>query len=165
MAKRRLKGLFSVPDTEIAHLNNQAAANFIKPRQPFPMNPFFVPVAPIHNTTRQQIFELYTSNPVIYTPAKLASLFGISIVRATAILRLQAVASNLKESGKPLQVDYQKEMDKMLGSVVLTEGAPRRELMRERVGGPLGGYVLFLDEEMAFTPEVSFLKDIFKFFR
>ncbi|KAJ3301592.1 hypothetical protein HDU93_006821, partial [Gonapodya sp. JEL0774] len=56
---------------------------------PFPLNPFFVAVPPVSNAVREEIFQLYESNPQDWSPRKLGVKFSLSIVRVEAILKLK----------------------------------------------------------------------------
>lgn len=132
--------------------------SFARPDQPFPMNPLFRPPPPLSDQTRSRIYSHYRQNPGLHTPRALAEHFGISIARVYAVLRLKSVQETLVAAGKPLHVDLAAGMDKMLGAKnIAPNQGPRirpMEPVRESTVNPLKPFLLFLDEEEAFSPSV-----------
>ncbi|KAI9330941.1 eukaryotic mitochondrial regulator protein-domain-containing protein [Obelidium mucronatum] len=132
---------------------NQTEAKFIgRYGAPFPMNPLFKPVPPLADATRQEIYELYKSDPETQSPLKLATRFGVSIARIQAILRLKALEAKMQKEDKPIQAQLTYHMEKMLrvdptGKKNIKE--PLRILPSERLK-PL---FQFIDEADGISPE------------
>ena len=59
--------------------------------QPFPMNPSFKPPAPISDKTKSDLYALYMRDPAKNNVRALSELYGISLKRVDAILRLKGM--------------------------------------------------------------------------
>lgn len=62
---------------------------------PFPLNPLFVPQAPIHNHVRSLMWKFHFSKPSRWTVRALAVKFSMSVERTEAILRQKALEEEL----------------------------------------------------------------------
>ncbi|PAV22115.1 hypothetical protein PNOK_0207200 [Pyrrhoderma noxium] len=58
---------------------------------PFPMNPSFKPPAPISDKTKSELYALYMRDPAKNSVRALSELYGISLKRVDAILRLKGM--------------------------------------------------------------------------
>ena len=65
--------------------------------QPFPLNTTFKPPAPISDELKDIIYATYMQNPVEYGVRQLAALYGLSIKRVDAILRLKGLEQHWKK--------------------------------------------------------------------
>ncbi len=124
----------------------------------FPLNPFFRPNLPISNKTKNDIHALYTENPKEKTPEVLADLYGLSVVRVKAILRLKALERQYSKLDIPIQENLARKMDFLMGSVELTAKANRVAIERYEPLKPilserLKPYFTMLEEDVMFTPE------------
>ncbi|KAI9327419.1 eukaryotic mitochondrial regulator protein-domain-containing protein [Zopfochytrium polystomum] len=126
-------------------------SNFVGgPRRPFPMNRFYVPIAPVRDETRTTIYERYMSDPKTQTPLKLAKEHKLSIARVQAILRLKALEASMRDAGKEVQEQLNEGMERMLiTSSVQRMNEPLHVTPAERMK-PL---FQLLDEDQGVTPE------------
>ncbi|PWN51342.1 hypothetical protein IE53DRAFT_386296 [Violaceomyces palustris] len=83
---------------------------------PFPLNPAFNPPPPLRQSVKDEIWAQHTSNPARWTVRALSEKFNIGLVRMEAVLRLKALENEFKEQQKPLQTDFQQNMDRLLGA-------------------------------------------------
>ncbi|KAJ1026891.1 hypothetical protein NDA16_002185 [Ustilago loliicola] len=83
---------------------------------PFPLNPSFNPPPPVRQGTKTEIWRLHTSDPAQWTIRALSEKFSIGLQRMEAILRLKALESDWTSQGKPLQSEFQSNMDRLLGA-------------------------------------------------
>lgn len=83
---------------------------------PFPLNPSFNPPAPIRQSTKTEIWRLHASDPKEWTIRALSEKFSIGLQRTEAILRLKALESEWTSKNKPLQSEFQSNMDRLLGA-------------------------------------------------
>ena len=75
------------------------AYKYPKPRQgphwlaetPFPLNPAFAPPPPVHQSVRDNMWQLHTQDPKQWTVRALSAHFRVSMERTEAILRLKAL--------------------------------------------------------------------------
>ncbi|KAJ1026550.1 hypothetical protein NDA13_003928 [Ustilago tritici] len=93
---------------------------------PFPLNPSFNPPPPVRQGTKTEIWRLHTSDPAQWTIRALSEKFSIGLQRMEAILRLKALESEWTSQAKPLQSDFQSNMDRLLGAQDRTR-APESE--------------------------------------
>ena len=91
-----------------------AKRNWLHPKRPFPKNPWFVPPAPVGDAVRQEIYNAYLSDPVKWTPRKLAVKFELSVLRIEAILRLKHLEANQEADGYVLQKQFAARMEDLL---------------------------------------------------
>lgn len=78
------------------------------------MNPYFKVEPPLSDSTRNSIFSLFSSDPEKHTPRSLATSYGISIARVTAIIRLKALEAKNRMDGVPVQDALASNMDALL---------------------------------------------------
>ncbi|EST05286.1 Ribosomal protein S35, mitochondrial [Kalmanozyma brasiliensis GHG001] len=83
---------------------------------PFPLNPSFNPPAPIRQSTKTEIWRLHASDPKEWTIRALSEKFSIGLQRTEAILRLKALENEWTSQDKPLQSEFQSNMDRLLGA-------------------------------------------------
>ncbi|CAO3587136.1 unnamed protein product [Absidia cylindrospora] len=83
---------------------------------PFPNNPLFQPRPPLSDTKREEIYQLYTSDPETWTIRQLAVKFGYSLKRIDAILKLKSSEKNMEAQGIPLQRQFTKSMEQYMGA-------------------------------------------------
>ncbi|SPO45374.1 uncharacterized protein PSANT_03060 [Moesziomyces antarcticus] len=83
---------------------------------PFPLNPSFNPPAPVRQSTKSEIWRLHTSDPATYTIRALSDKFSVGLQRMEAILRLKALEVEWASQDKPLQSEFQSNMDRLLGA-------------------------------------------------
>ncbi|SPO24527.1 uncharacterized protein UTRI_03796 [Ustilago trichophora] len=83
---------------------------------PFPLNPSFNPPAPVRQSTKTEIWRLHSSNPTQWTIRALSEKFSIGLQRMEAILRLKALEVEWTSQDKPLQSEFQSNMDRLLGA-------------------------------------------------
>ncbi|GAC97589.1 hypothetical protein PHSY_005175 [Pseudozyma hubeiensis SY62] len=83
---------------------------------PFPLNPSFNPPAPIRQSTKTEIWRLHASDPKQWTIRALSEKFSIGLQRTEAILRLKALENEWTSQDKPLQSEFQSNMDRLLGA-------------------------------------------------
>ncbi|KAI8903107.1 eukaryotic mitochondrial regulator protein-domain-containing protein [Gorgonomyces haynaldii] len=132
-----------------------AQRQFLKPDQPFPLNPWFKPEPPLSDKTRSAVYELYKKDAEKWNPRQLAEHFGVSIVRVQAMIKLKALEEHMQRNGQPLMHALTEGMEHMLGSKTLqykNKPLPRTEPIRERTVHPMQPYLQFLEEDEAFTP-------------
>ena len=121
---------------------------------PFPLNPTYKPIPPISNKTRSDIYEFYLKDKSHWTPRRLATSFGISIIRVQAILRLKALEQKMKSDGKPIQKQLTKGMESLLKAVTVHQDNPNpKEPLRYEYGSAYHPLFTFPDESESFTPE------------
>ncbi|CAO1632825.1 unnamed protein product [Parajaminaea phylloscopi] len=97
-------------------------------RTPFPLNPSFCPVAPVSKKVRDELWKLHNQNTRKNSVRHLSSRFGLTVERVQAVLRLRALEQEMKDQSIPLQTEFQREMERLLGSVqdLAKEGRPVR---------------------------------------
>ncbi|KAI8084459.1 eukaryotic mitochondrial regulator protein-domain-containing protein [Halteromyces radiatus] len=83
---------------------------------PFPKNPLFQPRPPLSDAKREEIYQLYVSDPEVWTIRQLAGKFGYSLKRVEAILKLKASEKEMEASGIPLQRQFTKGMEQYMGA-------------------------------------------------
>ncbi|TKY85489.1 hypothetical protein EX895_005651 [Sporisorium graminicola] len=83
---------------------------------PFPLNPSFNPPAPVRQSTKSEIWKLHESDPKQWTIRALSEKFSIGLQRTEAILRLKALEGEWTSQSKPLQSEFQSNMDRLLGA-------------------------------------------------
>lgn len=83
---------------------------------PFPLNPSFNPPAPVRQSTKSEIWKLHESDPKQWTIRALSEKFSIGLQRIEAILRLKALEVEWTSQSKPLQSEFQSNMDRLLGA-------------------------------------------------
>ncbi|WFD30385.1 hypothetical protein MSPP1_001404 [Malassezia sp. CBS 17886] len=83
---------------------------------PFPLNPAFQPPPPISADTRADMWRLHTADPKQWTVRSLSGKFRVGLERTEAILRLKALEQEMAAEGKPLQTEFQRHMERLLGS-------------------------------------------------
>ncbi|KDN52135.1 hypothetical protein K437DRAFT_272675 [Tilletiaria anomala UBC 951] len=83
---------------------------------PFPLNPAFNPPPPIANRLRDELWKLHSKDPKTNTVRTLSARFNIGLDRTLAILRLKALEKEMSERGQPLQSEFQKHMERLLGA-------------------------------------------------
>ncbi|SPO23677.1 uncharacterized protein UTRI_03796_B [Ustilago trichophora] len=83
---------------------------------PFPLNPSFNPPAPVRQSTKTEIWRLHSSNPSQWTIRALSEKFSVGLQRMEAILRLKALEVEWTSQDKPLQSEFQSNMDRLLGA-------------------------------------------------
>ncbi|CBQ73399.1 conserved hypothetical protein [Sporisorium reilianum SRZ2] len=83
---------------------------------PFPLNPSFNPPAPVRQSTKTEIWRLHESDPKQWTIRALSEKFSIGLQRTEAILRLKALEVEWASQSKPLQSEFQSNMDRLLGA-------------------------------------------------
>ncbi|KAI0684764.1 eukaryotic mitochondrial regulator protein-domain-containing protein, partial [Cytidiella melzeri] len=88
--------------------------NWLGGNRPFPLNPTFQPPAPISDELKDVIYEKFMDNPAQNGVRELAALYGLSIKRVDAVLRLKGLEENWKK-GKSLQTGFQEGMEELLG--------------------------------------------------
>ncbi|KAF8640706.1 hypothetical protein AX17_000362 [Amanita inopinata Kibby_2008] len=81
---------------------------------PFPMNPSFLPPAPISDAVRTQMYQEFMRDPVKNSVRALSQKYHVSLKRVDAILRLKGL-ENAWLKGKQLQTGFQQGMEKLLG--------------------------------------------------
>ncbi|PWZ03863.1 hypothetical protein BCV70DRAFT_171019, partial [Testicularia cyperi] len=93
---------------------------------PFPLNPAFNPPPPVRQSTKTEIWKLHASDPKKWTIRALSEKYSIGNQRMEAILRLKALENEWQALDKPLQIDFQTNMDRLLGAQDRTR-APEAE--------------------------------------
>ncbi|KAJ3377944.1 hypothetical protein HDU92_007796 [Lobulomyces angularis] len=137
---------------------NERRDRYLRFNTPFPSNPFYKPIPPLSNETRNKIYELYVENPVVYTTRKLGELFGISIIRVSAILRLKALEAEYAEKEITIQNRFSEHMDNLLLAETVNVDAKRsnatkRENLRPVIEDNLNPFFKLIEEEDNFTPD------------
>ncbi|KAJ1973240.1 hypothetical protein H4R35_004219 [Dimargaris xerosporica] len=128
--RRSYKWLYSDDGWQYA-LAKKGRPNWLGRRVPFPMNPAFQPRTPTPDAMRDEIYNVWKSDPIKNTPRTLAYQFKFSIQRIEAILKLKVLEKRMEEEGKvPLQKDLTKNMENLLGV---------RQYIPNRSGGGLVG--------------------------
>ncbi|CAG8531035.1 1126_t:CDS:2 [Ambispora gerdemannii] len=117
---------------------------------PFPMNPLFKPEPPLHNSFKDKIYELFTEQGL--SPRQIGHTYSISIKRVEAILRLKHLEKKMQAKGKPLQTDFCKNMEAMLGVKPDKRINEPLHVILPRVNRPLFELV---DEDEEFTPKAA----------
>ncbi|KAJ1675869.1 hypothetical protein EV182_000423 [Spiromyces aspiralis] len=122
--------------------------NWVGGDVPFPLNPTFRPRPPVSNKIKEEMYELYISNPAQWTPRQLGIRFRVSIKRAEAILKLKAIEKQMGEDGLVLQTESTKGMERML--CVQDGNASPEPLVDEvpKVGAP---HIKAVEEGTQFT--------------
>ncbi|KAI0095224.1 eukaryotic mitochondrial regulator protein-domain-containing protein, partial [Irpex rosettiformis] len=87
--------------------------NWLGDDRPFPLNTTFKPPAPISDELKDVIYAKFMENPADNGVRQLASLYGLSIKRVDAILRLKGLEQHWKQ-GKQLQTGFQEGMEELL---------------------------------------------------
>lgn len=93
-------------------------------RNPFPLNPLYVPVSPLSSTTKAAIAEMHETESSF---AVIAKSFGISIARVhgllfncfwliEAVIKLSNIGKEWMKNGIPMQTDLATNMDRLLGA-------------------------------------------------
>lgn len=88
-----------LPPYRIWLKNGAKAFKYPKPRQgphwlaetPFPLNPTFSPQPPVHQSVRDDMWQLHTQDAKQWTVRALSAKFRVSMERTEAILRLKAL--------------------------------------------------------------------------
>lgn len=84
--------------------------------KPFPKNPWFVPEVPVNDNLKEEVYSTYCSDPVEWTPRKLAEKYEISILRIEAILRLKHLEKKqIQNLGYVPQTKFRSKMEQLLG--------------------------------------------------
>ncbi|CAO3596985.1 unnamed protein product [Absidia cylindrospora] len=83
---------------------------------PFPNNPLFQPRPPLSDTKREEIYQLYTSDPESWTVRQLAVKFGYSLKRIEAVLKLKSSEKVMEAQGTSLQHSFTKGMEQYMGA-------------------------------------------------
>ncbi|OZJ05508.1 hypothetical protein BZG36_01917 [Bifiguratus adelaidae] len=123
--------------------------NYLRPDQPYPLNPEFKPRAPVADTVKEQIYETYLSDPRKWTPRQLGTKYQLAIKRVEAILRLKAAEKRMEKEGFVLQTDFNRGMERLMGVTSNHEHESLTEII-PNVGKPA---FKLIDEEQQFTPE------------
>ncbi|KAI9019409.1 eukaryotic mitochondrial regulator protein-domain-containing protein [Phycomyces nitens] len=89
--------------------------NYLGPT-PFPNNPLFQPRPPLTDARRQEIYDVYVSDPENWTIRKLATKFGLSLKRVDAILKLKDAEKEMSANGIALQRKFAKSMEQLMGA-------------------------------------------------
>lgn len=118
--------------------------------KPFPLNPYFIPLAPISEKIRSAIFAKFEKNPSVQTPLKLAKDYKLSLARIQAILRLKALEKKMKESGQQIQENLTYNMEKMLICPTLSPIVEPVHIIQAEQTKPL---FQFIEEEDTLSPE------------
>ena len=122
---------------------------FVRPNQPFPLNPYFKPNPPISNQTKQAIYQRYLEKS---TPRQLAEEYGLGLERVNAILRLKALEKQNQEKGIPIETHLCQGMESYLGAIHVQPDS-KREPLRQQPGHPLKPFLQFVDEQVHVTPQ------------
>ncbi|KAF8628248.1 hypothetical protein AX15_004023 [Amanita polypyramis BW_CC] len=88
--------------------------NWLGGEVPFPMNPSFLPPAPLSDAVRTRMYQEFMRDPVRNSVRVLSQRYHVSLKRVDAILRLKGL-ENAWVKGKQLQVGFQQGMEKLLG--------------------------------------------------
>ncbi|KAM6498579.1 Eukaryotic mitochondrial regulator domain containing protein [Amanita muscaria] len=88
--------------------------NWLGGEVPFPMNPSFIPPAPLPDALRTRIYREFMQDPVKNSVRVLSQKYHISLKRVDAILRLKG-QENVWTKGKQLQTGFQEGMERLLG--------------------------------------------------
>ncbi|KAK2461518.1 hypothetical protein APHAL10511_005981 [Amanita phalloides] len=89
--------------------------NWLGGEVPFPMNPSFLPPAPISDAVRTRIYQEFMRDPTRNSVRALSQRYHISLKRVDAILRLKGLENAWVKQGKQLQTGFQQGMEKLLG--------------------------------------------------
>ncbi|EPQ27462.1 uncharacterized protein PFL1_05000 [Pseudozyma flocculosa PF-1] len=105
---------------------------------PFPLNPAFNPPPPLRHAVKTDIWKLHTSDPVKWTIPALSQKFNIGKERMAAVLRLKALETEWTSQAKPLQTEFQSNMDRLLGAKTkgVDEPAPAVQSSDASTRGP-----------------------------
>ncbi|CAG8485870.1 2719_t:CDS:2 [Ambispora leptoticha] len=117
---------------------------------PFPMNPLFRPRPPLDDALKDKIYESFTKEGL--SPRQIGQTYSISVKRVEAILKLKHLEKKMQEKGKPLQTDFRKNMEAMLGVKRDKHIEEPLNVILPRVNRPLFELV---DEDEEFTPEAA----------
>ncbi|KAI8621285.1 eukaryotic mitochondrial regulator protein-domain-containing protein [Chytriomyces sp. MP71] len=118
---------------------------------PLSAEPSLQTAASLSDALRNEIFEVYTSNPDVESPLKRAQIYGISVARVEAILRLKALQRNMEKNNTPIQVHLTYNMEKLLK---VDPSGKRRiyEPLRYNSSERLKPLFSFVGEQEAITP-------------
>ncbi|ORX43529.1 hypothetical protein DM01DRAFT_1387080 [Hesseltinella vesiculosa] len=83
---------------------------------PFPNNPLFQPRPPLSDAKREELYQLYVSDPNTWSIRQLAVRFGYSLKRIEAILKLKVTEKEQEAKGVPLQRQFTKGMEQYMGA-------------------------------------------------
>ncbi|KAJ3127150.1 hypothetical protein HK098_006698 [Nowakowskiella sp. JEL0407] len=107
-------------------------------RNPYPRNPFFRPIAPISNFSREMVYKMWSEEKL--KPLQIAKKLGISKVRVDAIIRMKwlekEIFSDPNKAPFPVQENLASGMDKLTRSVNLSSAfvrEPVRFITEERL--------------------------------
>ncbi|KAI8064642.1 eukaryotic mitochondrial regulator protein-domain-containing protein [Gongronella butleri] len=111
---------------------------------PFPNNPQFQPRPPLSDARREEVYQLYLSDPETWTIRQLAVKYGYSLKRIEAILKLKQSEKDMEANGVTLQRQFAKGMEQYMGAdqpvaelqeplidIFPNVGKPRMELLEE----------------------------------
>ncbi|KAJ3001005.1 hypothetical protein HDV02_000074 [Globomyces sp. JEL0801] len=104
------------------------------------------------------IYNLYESDPAKWSPFALAEVFGISIIRVQAILKLKSLQKKHLEQNKEIQENLVSGMEKLLNPITIRYNEMRKnpiqqEPMRENTIKTMNPFVQLLEEEETLTAE------------
>ncbi|PFH52346.1 hypothetical protein AMATHDRAFT_140294 [Amanita thiersii Skay4041] len=97
-----------------AKYKSASPKNWLGGEIPFPMNPSFLPPAPVSDTLRTRIYKEFMRDPIKHNVRALSQKYHISLKRIDAILRLKGL-ENAWMKGRQLQTGFQEGMEKLLG--------------------------------------------------
>ncbi|KAL1935443.1 hypothetical protein VTP01DRAFT_4583 [Rhizomucor pusillus] len=119
-APTRRKAFFRWLEKDGARFKNtaQGTTNYMGSRewQPFPNNPLFQVRPPLSDAKREEIYNTYKSDPEKWTIRQLATRYSLSMRRVEAIIKLKQNEKEMEMNGIPLQRDFAKGMEKLMGA-------------------------------------------------
>lgn len=74
-----------------------------------------MPEVPVGDAAREEIYTLYLSDPVQWTPRQLGQKFHLSVIRIEAILRLKHLEKKQAADGYVLQTEFRNKMEELMG--------------------------------------------------
>lgn len=92
-------------------------------KTPFPYNPEFKPTRPISEKFRRKVYDMWASDPTMWSHRQLSSKFKISLERVEAIIKLREMQKKSLDQGIELNLDYQSSMEKLLDARDLPDGS------------------------------------------
>ncbi|CAO1624345.1 unnamed protein product [Sympodiomycopsis kandeliae] len=101
-------------------------------RTPFPMNPSFNPPPPVSQKYKDAMWTLHLQDPQKYNLRFLSQHYGFTLERTQAILRLKALEAEMTTRNVPLQLDFQENMERLIGSNPGNPPAVRKENARNQ---------------------------------
>ncbi|TPX43783.1 hypothetical protein SeMB42_g03082 [Synchytrium endobioticum] len=119
---------------------------------PFPLNPYYRPMPPLSDSTREEIHKLHTTEPRTWTVGKLANDYGISFDRVRAILKLKAAEKAAHARGTPPQTHFARGMERLLQAEKRGRGAVKREQLRTLLASGLKPFFKMTEEDEALSP-------------